>query len=178
MQPLYRNNTVMDKSSCSAFLALSWGKNATWFRVLLNCVAIFSAGYGTLQAAAIGIASLGYTIVFWIMAGAAFFLANWGWMLRVQQYYNKQKDLWGAETLEKKVLFYPDTILQVSSMGELRFPYTKITGIKQNKKAVLILMGKNAMLLNKNGFENARVDDFVAFIKEKLNHNKLHNKHH
>lgn len=168
MEPQFVNHTKMDKATCRSFLALSWPRNAGTLRIVMLATAIFAIVYGVLQLVVSGLVGWTYAAGMALMGAAALFLAQYGYLLRLNQYVVAQQKAWGSPTLDKEVLFYENFFVQKTRLGEIQFSYKKLTKINQNKTAMLLWMNKEALLLNKNGFIRGNPDEFRGFIRDKI----------
>lgn len=167
-KPLFINATRMDPTACRDFLALAWHKNAGFLRVVLLVMGGLAIGYGGLQFIWQG-GRPAYGIAMLLMGASAIFLGQWGWLLRLGRYTAAQQQLWKGETLEKTVSFYPQRFTQKSHLGSLSFNYGQITGIRSNKRSLLIEMGNNALLIKKEGFGSQEMaQNFVKFIYKEI----------
>ncbi|MDL2324111.1 YcxB family protein [Ruminococcaceae bacterium OttesenSCG-928-A16] len=171
MQPKFTNTTTMSEQTTKEMMAVTWGKNAGFLRILLFAVAGFAVVYAGMQLYTMGAAGLGYAGGMLLLGAAAGFVGGWGYLLKSKSSYKQQKALWGADTLEKQVDFYEDKITQHSKLGELTFAYTDITAMLQGKTIVVLMVGQAALLLQVNGFKKADYQEFLAFIKTKINKN-------
>lgn len=169
MQPLLTNKTTMDKQTCQEMLQVTWSKNAGVLRIILLVLAVFSLLYGVLQIALLGWGGIGFALGMLVIGGSAVFVALWGYRLKAGGAYKKQKVLWGGETLEKQIDFYQDKIVQHSRLGELTFRYNEISGMLEGKTILVLMVGRAALLMQKEGFDGKTYAESLAFIKTKIN---------
>ncbi len=172
MDIVFKNKTLMDKHTCREFQALTWSKNAGIFRWVLLGIGGISILYGVLQLVFEGPAAIGYAIGFFLMGCAAVFLGQWGYLFKVGQYTKRQQKLWGGPTLEKEVDFCDDVFVQQSKLGKLRFAYHDVTGLREGKTTVVILIGRGAMLVKKDGFADGTGEEFKTFMRGKIKNKK------
>lgn len=164
---LFVNHTVMDADTCRDFLALSWPKNAGATRWVLLLAGLSAGAYGLWQLVG-GTGRLWYAAGMLLMAALALFLACAGWLLRLRRYTLAQQRAWGGPTLEKTVRFYEDGFEQQSRLGSLAFGYGRVTGLRHNRRAILIYMGPQALLVSRGGFEGEGAEAaFLAFMGRK-----------
>lgn len=175
MEPLFTNRTTMDAAACRRFLALTWGKNAGALRWVLAGTSLLALAYGALQLAARGLAGLPYALAVLLLGGVAAFLAVGGWRLRAGGYIRAQQALWGGDTLDKTVEFYPDRMEQKTRLGKLSFGYGQVTRVRERRGAVLVEMGASAMLLSAGGFGLKTAAEFMEFIQGKIAENNRDN---
>lgn len=171
MKPKFTNKTTMDGGSCREFLALAWPKNSGLMRWLLLAVALFAVGYGVLQLVLFGGQIVPYAVLVIAMGGVAFFMAFWGYFLRLPLYKKKQQQAWGGPSLSKTVLFFESDFLQHSRLGELTFRYAEIDSLRQGRRSLLIGMGSGALLLDIDGFADNSYPAFLAFLLQKCPQN-------
>ena len=161
---IFTNHTIMDQSSCRAFLALAWNKNGGALRILMMVVAVFAVGYGVFQLVAFGATMLPFGILMILMGGVAAFMSLWGYLLRLGRYTRTQQAAWGGATLEKTVYFRDDGMVQITRLGRLNMHYNEIDSLRQGHGALLIGMGDGAVLLHTDGFGAASYADFLRFL--------------
>lgn len=176
MEPLFTNHTTMDAAACRRFLAFTWGKNAGGVRWVLLATAVLAIVYGAMQLVARGAAGVPYALGMLGVGGVAVFLSFWGWVLRAGRYVRAQQALWGGDTLDKAVRFYPGYFEQESRLGKMRFEYADVTRVREKRGALLVEMGQSAMLLCTAGFAEGDGEKFSVFMQEKIAENKTENK--
>ncbi len=168
MQAKFTNKTVMDKKTCRDFLSLTWPQNAGVLRYVLLGAAAASFGYAIFQLAVLGPAAIGYAIGLFLMGGVAFFMGQFGYYTRLGTYTKRQQQAWGAEKFEKEVNFYDTAMEQVYQGRSLSFTYDKITKILHNKNCIVFCFGKEALLVQKHGFEANNAENCIQYIKGKM----------
>jgi hypothetical protein len=146
---------------------MTWGKNAGVLRWVLVGLAFFATLWGGVRLTLDGANVVLYAAAMFFLAAVSLFLGVWGWVLRIPKYTAAQKRLWGAPSLEKTIVFYDDHFEQVSRLGTLRFSYERVTQVKTHGRSLLLLMGQNAMLMQRDGFDKTDEAAFLAFLAKK-----------
>lgn len=177
MEAMYVNETTMDKSTCRDFMSLTWPQNGGWLRKVMWGVAALAVVYAGALIWQYGTGDLLYVVALLLMAAAAVFLAQWGWLLRLGRYTRGQQAAWGGATLEKTLTFEKSGITQESRLGTLHFSYEALTALSLGTQVLILWMGNQVILLSRSGFTTGSETDFIAFAQAILKQNKRRRKY-
>lgn len=108
-----------------------------------------------------------FTLVCSILFLFLFFKA---YIIRSASSYKNFK-LLNGESPQITFSFYQEKIEIISSISTLSLEYIKITKILETNKLIILMIGKQGLILYKSGFTVGNTDTFRSFIIEKCRKN-------
>lgn len=110
---------------------------------------------------------LSLDFVFRLLASAFFlFIFFKGYIFKLKKNYKNFQELYG-ELPQITSRFYDEKIDIVTSRSNLTLEYSQITKILETKNLYLMMIGRQSIILDKNGFITGDANIFKSFIKEK-----------